>query len=103
MGLSLGLASSVSADDHLPTAGEILQEGRVLHKEVHLMRDAILVEPTMDVQRYASTVGMIAYHIIYDNEYYDCVTKANGFGTFTDINCTKLRQDPTTEFKSKTN
>ena len=50
MSLILG-ATSVSADNHLPTAGEILQEGKVIHKEVHLMRDAILVEQMMDIQR----------------------------------------------------
>ena len=101
LSLILGLGKSVSADDHLPNAGEILQRGKVLHKEVHLMRDAKLVEYEMDVQEFTTGIGQIVYHVIYGGYYYTCRSTANAFGIFTDLGCWKLSQKGTSEYKEK--
>jgi hypothetical protein len=90
--------TSVSADEHLPTAGEILQNGKTLHKEVHLLRDINQREPVLNItHEYKTQIGRINYHIMYKEEYYHCYAQddTGGYGNLSEIECSKLLQDPT--------
>jgi len=91
----------LSADENLPTAGEILQNGKIIHKEIHLKRDAKLFPEDMDLQEYETAIGMIVYHVIYAEEYYDCVTRASGLHFPTNIICAKFTQEPTINYKKR--
>ena len=91
--------TSVSADEHLPTAGEILQNGKTLHKEVHLSRDSTNREERMllfPINEYKTQIGRIAYHVMYKEEYYICYAHNDkGYFNPSEIGCLKLLQDPT--------
>ena len=65
--------TSVSADEHLPTAGEILQNGKTLHKEVLLLRDINQRKPVLNItHEYKTHIGRINYYVMYKEEYYHC-------------------------------
>jgi hypothetical protein len=89
--------TSVSADEHLPTAGEILQNGKTLHKEVHLLRDINRREPVLNItHEYKTEIGRIIYHVMYKEEYYLCYAHNDkGYFNLSEIGCLKLLQDPT--------
>ena len=86
--------TSVSADEHLPTAGEILQNGKTLHKEVYLLRDAKWGDAALEI--YKTQIGQITYHVMYKEEYYTC--DAIHDPSFKSISCYALDQDPTSEW-----
>ena len=89
--------TSVSADEHLPTAGEILQNGKTLHKEVYLLRDANLVGTNLAaLVNYKTQISQITYHVMYKEEYYLCFTMYETYGfSFPSIRCKKSDQDTT--------
>lgn len=105
LSLLLGLAtSSVSADNHLPTAGKILQEGKVIHKEVHLKRDYHYLneKPDMLLNEYKTDVGLMLYHVMYRYDYYTCwVRGEEKTSTLNYVSCTKLNEGETYEYKSE--
>ena len=93
--------TSVSADEHFPTAGEILQNGKTLHKEVHLLRDINQREPALNItHEYKTQIGRINYHIMYKEEYYLCFTmyETYGIASFPSIGCNKSDQDSTSDY-----
>ena len=60
---TLGLVTSAFANDHLPTATEILEEGKILHKEVY--------------RNDQSHFFQIDFFVIYDDKYFFCVANPN--------------------------
>ena len=95
--------TSVSADEHLPTAGEILQNGKTLHKEVLLLRDINQRKPVLNItHEYKTHIGRINYYVMYKEEYYHCYTEDynGGYGALTGIACRKLLQGSTYALKS---
>ena len=91
-------STSVSADEHFPTAGEILQNGKTLHKEVHLSRDSTFSEQRLlmwPVDEYKTQLGKIIYHVMYKEEYYICYLPYKGLGLWGNIVCYAVDQDPT--------
>ena len=86
--------TSVSADEHFPTAGEILQNGKTLHKEVYLLRDANWGDAA--TENYKTQIGQITYHVMYKEEYYTCY--AVGDPVVKSIYCYAADQDPTSEW-----
>ena len=90
--------TSVSADEHLPTAGEILQNGKTLHKEVYLLRDANLAGTNLAaLENYKTQIGQITYHVMYKEEYYTCYTIHDP--SFKSIYCYATDQDPTSDYE----
>ena len=91
--------TSVSADGHFPTAGKILQNGKTLHKEVHLSRDSTNHEERMllyPISEYKTQIGRINYHVMYKEEYYNCLTYYKKFmGNMGAITCYAVDQDRT--------
>ena len=83
--------TSVSADEHFPTAGEILQNGKTLHKEVYLLRDAIGIDAALAI--YKTQIGQITYHVMYKEEYYTCYAVHEPL--FKSIYCLGTDQYPT--------
>ena len=61
LSLILGLTTSVSAGSHLPTGGEILQKGKILHKFPHIKTGGGF-----------TTLEYIELFIMYDEDYYLC-------------------------------
>ena len=90
--------TSVSADEHLPTAGEILQNGKTLHKEVYLLRDAKWGDAALEI--YKTQIGQITYHVMYKEEYYLCFTMSETYGIASSpsIRCNKSDQDSTSDY-----
>jgi len=90
--------TSVSADEHFPTAGEILQNGKTLHKEVYLLRDANLAGTNLAaLENYKTQIGQITYHVMYKEEYYTCYTIHDP--SFKSIYCYATDQDPTSDYE----
>ena len=87
--------TSVSADEHLPTPGEILQNGKTLHKEVYLLRDANWGDTALE--NYKTQIGQITYHVMYKEEYYTCYTIHDP--SFKSIYCYATDQDPTSDYE----
>ena len=88
--------TSVSADDHSPTAGEILQNGKTLHKEVYLSRDSTDPEVRMMViplEQFKTVIREINYHVMYKEEYYTCYAVYDR--SFKSIYCLGTDQYPT--------
>ena len=73
LGLSLGLATAASADDHFPPAYKILDEGKILHKEVHYQKDSPLFADEYDFH-FANQIIFIQYVVLHRKEFYDCST-----------------------------
>ena len=101
LSLILGLTTSVSADNHLPTAGEILRDGKILHKEVHLKRDHFLYDSNSAkiLGEHKTDVELIVYHVMHHYDYYSCWARgkfehASGLHYVT---CAKLTQGETYE------
>ena len=92
--------TSVSADEHLPTPGEILQNGKTLHKEVHLLRDINQREPVLNItHEYKTQIGRINYHIMYKEEYYLCTARSQElFELWKSISCYAADQDSTSDY-----
>ena len=93
-------ATAVSADDHLPTAGEILQNGKVLHKEIHLTRDFTYLnnKPDMTLNQYTTDVGLLVYHVLYQNDYFTCWVRAEEpTSAYTYVGCYRLSEGITEE------
>ena len=95
--------TSVSADEHLPTAGEILQNGKTLHKEVYLLRDN--TDPEKRAQwlktffEYKTATGKIIYHVMYKEEYYLCTARSQElFELWKSISCYAADQDSTSDY-----
>ena len=98
LSLILGLATSVSADNHLPTAGQILQEGKILHKEVHLKRDYNLFDKDIAqiLGEHKTDVDLIVYHVMYKYDYYSCWARGDKRRPGLDyVTCAKLNEGET--------
>ncbi len=93
-------ATAVSADDHLPTAGEILQNGKVLHKEIHLKRDFKYLnnKPDMTLNQYTTDVDLLVYHVLYQHDYFTCWVRAEEHtSAYSYVGCYRLNEGITDE------
>jgi len=86
----------------LPTAGQILQEGKVLHKEVHLWRDDFWYNEKYVKMfgHYKTDVGLMVYNVMYEYDYYSCwVSGSEYLAGLKNVTCTKLTEEETYEYE----